>query len=113
MPACPPGPSLYPVTQVIGAPSECERQLPGLERPDEHGRLRARHAPRRADDQELPPHLRLTTGSSTFASPKLPCFVRGYFDLSRASGKAFVITCGVGPCPRGSRLARGRTPQGG
>lgn len=27
--------SLYPVTQTIGAPSECERQLPGLERPDD------------------------------------------------------------------------------
>jgi nitroimidazol reductase NimA-like FMN-containing flavoprotein (pyridoxamine 5'-phosphate oxidase superfamily) len=27
--------ALYPVTQVIGAPSECARQLPGLARPDE------------------------------------------------------------------------------
>ena len=26
--------ALYPVTQVIGAPSECARQLPGLERPE-------------------------------------------------------------------------------
>jgi hypothetical protein len=26
--------ALYPVTQVIGAPSECERQIPGLERPE-------------------------------------------------------------------------------
>ena len=26
--------SLYPVKQVIGAPSDCERQLPGLERPE-------------------------------------------------------------------------------
>jgi nitroimidazol reductase NimA-like FMN-containing flavoprotein (pyridoxamine 5'-phosphate oxidase superfamily) len=26
-----------------------------------HGRLRARHPPRRADDEELPPHVRLTT----------------------------------------------------
>ena len=27
--------SLYPVTQTIGAPSECERQIPGLQRPDD------------------------------------------------------------------------------
>lgn len=27
--------SLYPVTQVIGEPSDCARQLPGLTRPDE------------------------------------------------------------------------------
>jgi uncharacterized protein len=26
--------ALYPVTQVIGAPSDCPRQLPGLERPE-------------------------------------------------------------------------------
>jgi hypothetical protein len=27
--------ALYPITQVLGAPSECERQLPGLTRPDD------------------------------------------------------------------------------
>jgi nitroimidazol reductase NimA-like FMN-containing flavoprotein (pyridoxamine 5'-phosphate oxidase superfamily) len=27
--------ALYPVTQVVGAPSDCARQLPGLKRPDE------------------------------------------------------------------------------
>jgi hypothetical protein len=27
--------ALYPVTQVLGAPSECARQLPGLGRPDD------------------------------------------------------------------------------
>jgi hypothetical protein len=27
--------SLYPITQVLGAPSECARQLPGLTRPAE------------------------------------------------------------------------------
>ena len=27
--------ALYPVTQVIGEPSDCARQLPGLTRPDE------------------------------------------------------------------------------
>lgn len=27
--------ALYPVTQVIGAPSDCARQLPGLSRPDD------------------------------------------------------------------------------
>ncbi len=27
--------ALYPVTQVLGAPSECPRQLPGLTRPDD------------------------------------------------------------------------------
>jgi hypothetical protein len=26
--------SLYPITQVIGEPSECARQLPGLTRPE-------------------------------------------------------------------------------
>jgi hypothetical protein len=26
--------ALYPVTQTIGAPSECERQIPGLDRPE-------------------------------------------------------------------------------
>jgi len=26
--------ALYPITQVIGEPSECARQLPGLTRPD-------------------------------------------------------------------------------
>ncbi len=30
---------LYPVTQVIGEPSDQARQLPGLTRPDEEGRL--------------------------------------------------------------------------
>ena len=29
------GTRLYPVTQVIGEPSDCARQLPGLTRPDE------------------------------------------------------------------------------
>jgi nitroimidazol reductase NimA-like FMN-containing flavoprotein (pyridoxamine 5'-phosphate oxidase superfamily) len=27
--------ALYPITQVLGEPSECERQIPGLTRPDE------------------------------------------------------------------------------
>jgi hypothetical protein len=27
--------ALYPVTQVLGEPSDCARQLPGLTRPDE------------------------------------------------------------------------------
>jgi nitroimidazol reductase NimA-like FMN-containing flavoprotein (pyridoxamine 5'-phosphate oxidase superfamily) len=27
--------ALYPITQVLGEPSECERQIPGLKRPDE------------------------------------------------------------------------------
>ncbi len=27
--------ALYPITQILGAPSECSRQLPGLARPDE------------------------------------------------------------------------------
>ena len=27
--------ALYPITQVIGAPSDCVRQLPDLKRPDE------------------------------------------------------------------------------
>ena len=26
--------ALYPITQVLGEPSECERQLPGLTRPE-------------------------------------------------------------------------------
>ncbi|MCF8533284.1 MAG: pyridoxamine 5'-phosphate oxidase family protein, partial [Reyranella sp.] len=26
--------ALYPITQVLGEPSECERQIPGLTRPD-------------------------------------------------------------------------------
>jgi uncharacterized protein len=27
--------ALYPITQVLGAPSDCARQLPGLSRPDD------------------------------------------------------------------------------
>ncbi len=27
--------ALYPITQVLGAPSDCVRQLPGLARPDD------------------------------------------------------------------------------
>ncbi len=46
--------ALYPVTQVIGAPSECERQIPGLERPEGMADFEPGDAPRRADDQELP-----------------------------------------------------------
>ena len=52
--------ALYPVTQVhrraVGVRAPAPR--PRAARRD--GRLRARHAPRRADDQELPADLRLT-----------------------------------------------------